>query len=366
MWSITGMGTVNALHGGRARRVAERARLRSLRHRAAPRLRGGAGRQPPRRRGGRGRARALVDAGEARRLSRICRLTVAACASRCEDAGGRRGPGLGLVVGIRARRLPLERGVRRRVSAPRSRRTLADDLPEHGHEHDGVRRGDRGRRARAVGDDQPGDRRRRPGGGARRALVAQRQRGGRGGGRRGRDLRDRLSAARANRRAVADGGRGPEGCRPYRGGSQRSRARRGRDVPRARGAGSRARARRDDPRRDRGLGLGQRARARPTARRRRLDRGSPGGASCSRGPAHGSRAATAPATAIPRVDDWERALLARDLGSEATAPMSLAPRFGQHGGLGALRVAAAALDAAHAARAGARPRDRARRLPARR
>ena len=28
------------------------------------------------------------------------------------------------------------------------------------------------------------------------------------------------------------------------------------------------------------------------------------------------------------------------------SPLSLAPRFGQHGGLGALRVAAAALDAA--------------------
>ncbi len=53
----------------------------------------------------------------------------------------------------------------------------------------------------------------------------------------------------------------------------------------------------------------------------------------------------------PAVDDWERALLARDLGeapdSENAPPISLAPLVGQHGGLGALRVAAAAIDAAH-------------------
>ena len=50
----------------------------------------------------------------------------------------------------------------------------------------------------------------------------------------------------------------------------------------------------------------------------------------------------------PGVDDWERALLARDLdgaGSDLVPPRSLAPLFGQHGGLGALRVGAAALDA---------------------
>jgi hypothetical protein len=47
------------------------------------------------------------------------------------------------------------------------------------------------------------------------------------------------------------------------------------------------------------------------------------------------------------VDDWERALLARDLAASSglLPPVSLAPLFGQHGGLGALRVGAAALDA---------------------
>lgn len=49
----------------------------------------------------------------------------------------------------------------------------------------------------------------------------------------------------------------------------------------------------------------------------------------------------------PVVDDWECALLARDLGpsGDMLPPVSLAPLFGQHGGLGALRVGAAALDA---------------------
>jgi 3-oxoacyl-(acyl-carrier-protein) synthase len=49
----------------------------------------------------------------------------------------------------------------------------------------------------------------------------------------------------------------------------------------------------------------------------------------------------------PRLDDWEQALLCADLGAAAgrlCPPRSLAPLFGQHGGLGALRVAAAAIE----------------------
>src|SRR5262249_34842683 len=49
----------------------------------------------------------------------------------------------------------------------------------------------------------------------------------------------------------------------------------------------------------------------------------------------------------PKLDDWECALLASDLESAVPLPpVSLAPLFGQHGGLGALRAGAAALDAA--------------------
>jgi 3-oxoacyl-[acyl-carrier-protein] synthase II len=49
----------------------------------------------------------------------------------------------------------------------------------------------------------------------------------------------------------------------------------------------------------------------------------------------------------PALDDWEQALLARELGAGCGVlpARSLAARFGQHGGLGALRAAAAALDA---------------------
>src|SRR5262249_61192195 len=50
----------------------------------------------------------------------------------------------------------------------------------------------------------------------------------------------------------------------------------------------------------------------------------------------------------PSLDDWELKLLAED---NIRDPVSLAPRFGQHGGLGALRVAAGAL----AARGGGGP-----------
>jgi hypothetical protein len=50
----------------------------------------------------------------------------------------------------------------------------------------------------------------------------------------------------------------------------------------------------------------------------------------------------------PALDDWELRLLDAD---GVRDPVSLAPLFGQHGGLGALRVAAAALDA----RAGSAP-----------
>jgi hypothetical protein len=50
----------------------------------------------------------------------------------------------------------------------------------------------------------------------------------------------------------------------------------------------------------------------------------------------------------PAVDDWEHALLTRDFAAARPGlvpPIALAPLFGQHGGLGALRVGAAALDA---------------------
>jgi len=96
---------------------------------------------------------------------------------------------------------------------------------------------------------------------------------------------------------------------------------------------------------------GVRARAHG-ARSRRVDRDSPVGRLVRR---HGrsqpgfTRCYGA-GNGDPAVDDWERALLAHDLdgrvGPGIVPPISLAAKFGQHAGLGALRAAAAALDAA--------------------
>jgi 3-oxoacyl-(acyl-carrier-protein) synthase len=78
---------------------------------------------------------------------------------------------------------------------------------------------------------------------------------------------------------------------------------------------------------------------------RRADGGSPVGRLIRRS---GLRRCYGSGNGDPRLDDWECALLADGLGADAALvpPRSLAPLFGQHGGLGALRVAAAALDAA--------------------
>lgn len=87
------------------------------------------------------------------------------------------------------------------------------------------------------------------------------------------------------------------------------------------------------------------------ARPSRADRGSP---VCrllrSRGEKRpGIRRCYGSGNGDPGIDDWERALLARDLDGRVEPglipPVSLARLFGQHAGLGALRVGAAALDA---------------------
>jgi 3-oxoacyl-[acyl-carrier-protein] synthase II len=96
---------------------------------------------------------------------------------------------------------------------------------------------------------------------------------------------------------------------------------------------------------------GVRARAHG-ARSRRVDRDSPVGRLVRRhGRSHpGFTRCYGAGNGDPAVDDWERALLAHDLdgqvGPGIVPPISLAAQFGQHAGLGALRAAAAALDAA--------------------
>jgi len=87
---------------------------------------------------------------------------------------------------------------------------------------------------------------------------------------------------------------------------------------------------------------------------RRADHGSPVGRLLRRHrqARSGFRRCYGSGNGDPALDDWECALLARELDagraevSALVPPVSLAPLFGQHGGLGALRVGAAALDAA--------------------
>src|SRR5688500_15102988 len=96
---ITGMGTVNALTVGGRSAVAEaltlgRSGIGPLR--ACPPEPGTSALAAEI---DEERLAALVDPAEARRLSRICRLTVAACRLAVEDAGVGSGPGLAIVVG---------------------------------------------------------------------------------------------------------------------------------------------------------------------------------------------------------------------------------------------------------------------------
>ena len=141
---------------------------------------------------------------------------------------------------------------------------------------------------------------------------------------------------------------GARGLPSVRARSQRPGAGRGRDVPGARGAGGRAGPGRAHRGRDRGDGLGQRAdraahRHAPAApTRTRRWRGCSGAAAPT-----GFERCYGSGNGDPAVDDWERALLTRDFAATrpGVPPISLAPLFGQHGGLGALRVGAAALDA---------------------
>jgi 3-oxoacyl-[acyl-carrier-protein] synthase II len=86
----------------------------------------------------------------------------------------------------------------------------------------------------------------------------------------------------------------------------------------------------------------------------RVDRGSPVARllGAHGGAPGGFRRCYGAGNGDPAVDDWETALLTRDLpdaAADVLPPRSLAPLFGQHGGLGALRVAGAALDVASGA-----------------
>lgn len=290
----------------------------------------------------------LVDRDAARRLSRICRLALAACLLAVRDAGIAGGPGLGIVVGTEHGDFTSSRdfaqGFLRRGPAGLSpmvfpntvmntmasiaaiaigakapsitvnQATLAGDLA--------VARGARlvvDRRAEAV-----------VAGGVDELFH---------------DVYQRLAemGALSPMRSHA-----PEGCRPFAvdhngpvlGEGATFIVLEEREAARTRGARIMAEIVE--------VAWGNVPTAPHTGRAVRADHGSPVARMIrGRDPELVARCYGS-GNGDPVVDDWERALLGRDLpgaGADLLPPVSLAPLFGQHGGLGALRVGAAALDA---------------------
>jgi 3-oxoacyl-[acyl-carrier-protein] synthase II len=290
----------------------------------------------------------LIDRDAARRLSRICRLALAACVLAVRDAGVARGPDLGMVVGTEYGDFTssrdfamgfLTRGpgglspmifpntvmntmasiaaIAIGAKAPSvtvNQATLAGDLA--------VVRG-----ARLIAD------------GRAAAVVAG------GVDELFQEVYQRLAemGALSPMRSPA-----PEGCRPFAADHNGPVLGEGasflvlEEMEAARARGARVLAEIVE------VAWGNVPTGPHTGRARRIDDRSPVARLIrTRGPEGVARCYGA-GNGDPAVDDWERSLLGRDLPArpDLVPPQSLAPLFGQHGGLGALRVGAAALDAA--------------------
>ncbi len=288
----------------------------------------------------------LIDRDAARRLSRICRLALGACVLAVRDAGVPSGPGLGIVVGTEFGDFTssrdfahgfLTRGpgglspmifpntvmntmasiaaIAIGAKAPSvtvNQSTLAGDLA--------VARG-----ARLIAD------------GRATAVVA----GGVD------ELFQEVYQRLAEMGALSPmQSRAPEGCRPYAADHNGPVLGEGatfvvlEDLETARARDARVMAEIVE------AAWGNVPTAPHTGRPTRIDDRSPAGRLIRSHPEGVARCYGA-GNGDPAVDDWERALLGHDLPARADLlpPQSLAPLFGQHGGLGALRMGAAALDA---------------------
>jgi 3-oxoacyl-(acyl-carrier-protein) synthase len=293
----------------------------------------------------------LVDRDAARRLSRICRLALGACLLAVRDAEIAGGPGLGIVVGTEYGDFTSSRdfaeGFLRRGPAGLSPMIFPNTVMNTMASIAAIAIGAKApsvtvNQAVLAGDLAVARAAQMIADGRADAMVAG------GVDELFHDVYRRLSEMGALSPMRS---RAPEGCRPYAtdhngpvlGEGATFLVLEEREAARARGARVMAEIE--------AVAWGNIPTAPHTARAARADPGTP--------PARMIRAHDAGRVARcygagngdPAVDDWERALLDRDLRGRADLlpPVSLAPLFGQHGGLGALRVGAAALDARHGA-----------------
>jgi 3-oxoacyl-[acyl-carrier-protein] synthase II len=343
---ITGMGTVNASTLGGTRAVADalaarRSAIMSLAGEGAHRLAALVDDAALVR---------LIDPDAARRLSRICRLTVAACRLAVEDAGVQGGPDLAIVVGsehgdFRSSEEFAE-GYLRRGPAGLSPMIFPNTVMNTMASVAAIAVG---ARAPSITINQPtvvGDL------AVARAAALVAAGGAEAAVAGGVDevcaiVHGQLSALGA---LSPMGGRGTEGCRPFApdhngpvlGEGATFLVLEALDAARRRGAAIVAEIAESAW----GSVPTRPHRAQPA----RIDRGSPVSRLLRAPRPSELRRCYGAGNGDPDVDDWEEALLGGDLAPSAARavlpPVSLAPVFGQHGGLGALRVAAAALDVA--------------------
>ena len=345
---VTGIGTVNASTAGGRDALARRARPRPLRHRPGARVRHHRAVEPARRRGGRRRAR--VSRGSGRGPAAVAHLPPRP--RRVPPRGARRarwraGPGSASWWAPSTETSP-RAATSRRGSCAGAGRPLADDLPQHRDEHDGVRRGHRDRREGPVDHGEPGHPRGGPGHRAGARLVADGHAEAVVAGGVDELVPRRVPAAGPDGRALPDGRAGRRGLPAVRGRSQRPGAGRGRHVPRAGGAGGGAGARRagSSPRSRRPPGANVPV-APHTAPRGAERSGLPGGARSIRG--------RGPAGIARVLRRRQRRSRGRRLGARAARPTTSARPTEP----GAAALAGAALRPARRAGRAARGRGRA-------
>jgi 3-oxoacyl-[acyl-carrier-protein] synthase II len=287
---------------------------------------------------------ALIDRDEARRLSRICRLTVAAVELAVRDAGVGGGTELGIAVGTEHGDFrsseEFATGFLRRGPSGLSPLIFPNTVMNTMASVAAIAVGAKGpsvtlNQATVAGDLAIARAAALVRGGRAEAMVA-------GGAD---EICEVVYRRLAELRALSPmSGGGPEGCRPYEADHNGPVISEGatflvlEDLACARARGARILAEVTDARwgnvpvPPHGAAPGRADATSPVGRLRHS----------------GFRRCYGSGNGDPQLDDWECALLAHDQGGDGALvpPLSLAPLFGQHGGLGALRVAAAALDAA--------------------